>query len=146
MLGSIFSYSRAGGRWRPQSRVVTDGFYSVFFCNIWLCDTIYEQDIYARPHEPIKACTFPHDLCLLRGDLESKGAKDAQMQDSRYCSAICQRDHRARGGHDSLCKIECGAEEYHADTIYARARAAAVKACAEGTKGHVCPSQGGRPP
>ena len=69
--------------------------------------------------------------------LDSKGAKQCSRCKTRYCSAICQREHWARGGHDSLCKKikkGGGAEEYHADTIYARARAAAVKACAEGTK------------
>ena len=64
--------------------------------------------------------------------LDSKGAKQCSRCKTRYCSAICQREHWARGGHDSLCKKikkGGGAEEYHADTIYARARAAAVKAC-----------------
>ena len=59
--------------------------------------------------------------------LDSKGAKQCSRCKTRYCSAICQREHWARGGHDSLCKKikkGGGAEEYHADTIYARARAA----------------------
>ena len=58
---------------------------------------------------------------------------------TRYCNATCQHDHWR--GHKQICKkIHRGgnAEQYHADNKYKEAVAAAVKACAEDTKGQTC--------
>ena len=97
---------------------------------LWLCEAIYEQKIR-------QASRTDQDMYLLTtcascaAPLDSKGAKQCSRCKTRYCSATCQREHWARGGHDSLCKKikkGGGAEEYHADRSYVRARRAAIKA------------------
>jgi tetratricopeptide (TPR) repeat protein len=60
---------------------------------------------------------------------------------TRYCGAACQEQHWKEGGHDKLCKLikkAGGAEQYNANQKYTAAVAAAVKKCADDTKGQTC--------
>ena len=60
---------------------------------------------------------------------------------TRYCGPACQKKHWKEGGHDKLCKQikrGGGAEQYHANSMYAEAVAVAVAKCAEDTKGQTC--------
>ena len=68
-------------------------------------------------------------------------AKQCSRCKTRYCGLACQEQHWKEGGHGKVCKKikrGGGAEQYHTDKKYAEAVAAAVKKCAEDTKGQAC--------
>ena len=78
------------------------------------------------------ACAAPLGLSL---------GKKCGRCSTRYCGPECQKQHWEGGGHDQLCKKikkAGGAEQYHANTKYKAAVAAAVKKCADDTKGQTC--------
>ena len=71
----------------------------------------------------------------------SGARKDCGRCKTTYCSVACQTQHWKEGGHKDLCKRikrGGGAEQYHADKMYAEAAAEAIEECAEATKGQTC--------
>ena len=69
------------------------------------------------------------------------GGKQCGRCGTPYCGPACQKKHWEEGGHDKLCrkiKKGGGAERCYAQKNYAEAVAAAVKECAEDTKGQTC--------
>ena len=75
--------------------------------------------------------------------LHAWNTKDCERCETRYCDALCQRQHwRAKdGAHEKLCKkIERGggAEQHHAKRRCAIADAIAVRSCVADTAGEIC--------